>query len=176
MTDIPTEVRTTVLNVDNGKGIYLQYEPEVITGNVSAVYNSDPALAGTHENLMFSHTGNENFTLVMRWNRIHLTALTGKSTDEASKIIDSARAFVRSLLNPVQLIIDVVGGEPPLLIVNVPGVINVYARLHSINWTVRKRDPATGQTMELEMGCAFREDPQYRFTSDDIADVGYERV
>jgi len=175
MTDVPTDVRTTIVNVDTGKGLFLQYEPETLTGNVAATYNSDPALGGTHENLMFSHTGNENFSIGMRWNRIMLTAITGKSTDEASKIIDDARAFIRALLNPAKLVIEVVGGEPPLVNITCPGVFDVYARLTTIDWEVPRRDPATGQIMELSMGCTFREDPQYRYTYDDIIDIGYER-
>ena len=175
MTDVPTQVRTTITNLDNGRRIFLQYEPEVLSGNVSAAYNSDPALGGSHENLMFSHTSNENFPIVMRWNRIQLSALTGKTTDECSKIIEDHRAFIRSLLNPVSLAIDVVGGDTPLCNIHCPGVFNVFAKLQTIDWEVPKRDPATGQIMALVMRCTFREDPQYRWTSEDIFDAGYER-
>ncbi len=173
--DVPTQIRTTITNLGNGDRIYLQYEPETLTGSVSATYNSDPALGGTHENLMFSHTTNENFSFDLRWNRIQLTALTGKSTDEASRIIETHRAFIRSLVNPEPLVLDVVGGEPPLLNISCPGVFEVYARLLSIDWETARRDPSTGQMLELVMRCTFREDPQYRYTSEDIFDAGYER-
>jgi len=174
--DVPTEVRTTISNLDTGGRIFLQYEPDVLSGNAAANYNSDPALGGTHENLMFSYTSNENFTMEIRYNRITLSALTKKSTDECSRIIDEHRAFIRSLLNPITLAADVAGGETPLLNINCPGVFNVYARLTTIDWDVPRRDPATGQIMELNMRCTFREDPQYRQTSDDILNAGYERL
>lgn len=176
MSDVPKQVRTTIANVETGKGIYLQYEPAVLTGNVSATYNSDPALGGTHENLMFSHTGNETFSIEMRWNRIQLSSLTGRSTDESSNNIEDARAFLRSLLNPFEIESDVVGGTSPLCLIHCPGVFNVFARLVSIDWEVPRRDPATGQIMELTMRCTFREDPQYRYSSNDIYWFGYERA
>jgi len=175
MSDVPTQVRSTVLNLDSGKGIYFQYEPPNIGGAASANYNSDPALGGTHENATFSHTSNETFNLELRWNRITLTALTGKTTEEGSAVIDQARAFIRSLLNPVRLAVEVAGGDTPLLFLSVPGVLAVYARLRSIDWEVPRRDPATGQIMELTMRCTFAEEPQYRYTADDIAEVGYNR-
>ena len=176
MSDVPTEVKSVILNLDTGKSITLQYEPEVITGNVQAQYNSDPALSGTHENLKFSHTGNETFEMEMRWNRIHMTALTGMTTDEADLVIKHARSFIRSLVNPVRFIQAFIGGEPPLLLVRCPGVFDVYARLMSIEWDVMTRDPKNGSPLKLTMRCAFKEDPQYRFHSADVVDVGYERT
>ncbi|MCP4568963.1 MAG: hypothetical protein GY841_15415 [FCB group bacterium] len=176
MTDVPTEVRTTILNVDTGKGIMLQYEPEVISGSVQAQYNADPSLSGTHENMKFSHTANETFELEMRWNRIHLSALTGKTTDECDRIISDARSFVRSLLQPSRLVLDVVGGETPLLIVKCPGVFEVYARMMNIGWDAMTRDPKNGSPLQLVMRGTFKEDPQYRYHSDDIIDIGYERI
>jgi len=176
MTDVPVEVRTTILNTDNGKGIALQYEPTVLSGNVQAQYNADPALSGTHENMKFSHTGNEVFELEMRWNRIHLSSLTGKSTDECDRIINDARSFIRSLVNPVRLVLDVVGGETPLLLLRCPGVFTVYARMTNIEWDVPSRDPANGRPLVLVMRGTFKEDPQYRYHADDIVDLGYERT
>ncbi len=173
---VPTEVKSVILNLDTGRSITLQYEPTVISGNVQAQYNSDPALSGTHENLKFSHTGNETFELDMRWNRIHMTALTGMTTDDADLVIKNARAFIRSLTNPFRLIQAVVGGEPPLLLVRCPGVLEVHARLTSIDWDVMKRDPKNGRPLTLTMRCTFKEDPQYRYHADDIVDVGYERT
>lgn len=175
MVDMPTQVRSIIINIDNGKRIFLQFEPQVVSGSVAATYNTDPAIGGTHENLMFSHTNNENFSLELRWNRILLVESSGSTNDVAGAKIVRDRNFIRSLLNPVALILDVVGGSPPLLNIRVPGVFDVYARLTSIDWEVPRRDPATGAIMELKMRCTFREDPQYRFNSDDIADVGYER-
>lgn len=174
--DIPKGVRTSIVNLDTGDQIYLQFEPAVLSGAVSANYNSDPAIGGTHENMMFSHTSNETFALEMRWHRVMLTALTGKSTDRADKIIENHRAFIRALLSPIGITEDIIGGEAPLVNINVPGVFNVMARLINIDWDVPRRDPQTGSIMELTMRCTFKEDPKYRYSSADIFNAGYERI
>lgn len=173
--DIPKEVRTTITNVDTGDHITLQFEPEMVAGSVAANYNSDPAIGGTHENMKFAHTSNETFSIEMRWNRIIITALRGWTTDRADKMIEDHRAFIRSLANPINISEDIIGGDTPLVNIHVPGVYNVMCRMTNIDWEVPKRDPANGNIMELTMRCTFKEDPVYRYSSDDIFNAGYDR-
>ena len=173
--DMPSEVRTVITNVDTGDHITLQFEPQVITSSVAANYNSDPAIGGTHENMMFSHTSNETFSLELRWNRIIQTALRGWTTERADKMIEDHQAFIRSLVSPISIAEDIIGGDTPLVNVNVPGVCNVMCKLINIDREVPRRDPQTGSIMELTMRCTFKEDPRYRYSSDDIFNAGYKR-
>lgn len=173
--DIPSEVRSVITNVDTGNHITLQFEPQVVSGTVAANYSSDPAIGGTHENLKFSHTTNETFSLELRWNRIILTTVKGWTKNRADKMIDDHRAFIRSLTSPSSISENVVGGDTPLVNIVVPGVYNVMCRLTNIDWEVPRRDPNDGNIMELTMRCTFKEDPQYRYSSEDIFNAGYSR-
>lgn len=173
--DIPKEVRTVITNVDTGDHIVLQFEPQILTWSVSANYNSDPAIGGTHENIKFSHTSNETFSLELRWNRVILTAIKGWTTSRADKMIEDHRAFIRSLTAPISISENVVGGEAPLVNIVVPGVYNVMCRLTNIDGEVSRRDPQNGNIMELTMRCTFKEDQRYRFSSEDIFNAGYNR-
>ncbi len=170
-------IRSTLVNVDSADGIYMMYEVPELQGQARAVWESEPELGAPHVKPVFSHTANETWQVEFRYERIALTHDNPNrlSTDQASQAIDHAWAFLRSCLTPNRLDKGYGGGSPPLLQFHVPGVLTLFCRMESINWQVKMRDPQTGQLMRLICTCGFKEDPQYRATSEDILREGYHR-
>lgn len=178
MTDVPTDIRSSIADVDDGTGIILMFEPEVIKGRARAVYGGDPEIGAPFVEPIFSYTENEKFSLDIIYNRIILAhgGPSLKTDDDASAAIERSRNWIRSKLQPRRVPPGVVGGNPPLLAVMVPGVMACYCRLDDIEWEVTRRDRKTGRIMDMTARCNFTEDPSYRWAAEDLIEVGYDRL
>jgi len=178
---LPTESRTKIWNVNEddptqSKGIVLHYEPESFSGGVRAAYGGERALAEPRSPMIYGGTDSETFSFTIRYERIPLQSKRKITADEASDIIDKARAFIRSLAAPGIRPAGILGGQTPLVFLEVPGVFTVYCRLESIDWDVTRRNPTSGRIDSLTMRTTWKEDPQYWYSAEELEELGYQRA
>jgi hypothetical protein len=171
----PQAPRSSLANMDTLKGIVFPFEPTLWRGGVRVNYNDVPAIGAPHAYRDYQHTSNETFEAEFTWHRVVL-AFAGKkkvTLDEASDAIDRHRRFLRSCTVVGETSPGELGGKPPLLWLNVPGVMSVYCRIDNIDWQVPKRSPKDGRIVIYTARISFTEEPQYRVNSEDIINDGY---
>lgn len=175
-TDLGAEMFIADLN-DLGSGIRVPMGPE-ISGGGGANYNEVAPIGGAAAHLDFSHTANDQVRLGLHYNRDSLAYSTPsgkpKTQADATQIIMDHWKFLAAMKVPYRQPDGWTGGEAPLLQLTIPHVLEWVCRLTNLTWAIRKRD-VRGLIVDIMFTCTFKEDPDRRWTSQDILEHGMQR-
>jgi hypothetical protein len=178
MPENPYNLSSSLANMDTMKGIIFPFEPRVWRGGIRVNYQKTPPIGGAGTFNDYSHTDNETFEAQFEWHRMLLAfgpKSKNKSMDEAADTIDRHMAFLASCTVPGERTPGQIGGDPPLLYLDVPGLLSVYCRIENLQWEVPRRSENDHRTMIYTAKVNFFEEPQYRHTSEYLLEHGYMR-
>jgi len=163
-----------LVDTEGLSGVRFPWPPKV-SGQTGANYEEAAPIGGASAHLDFGHTGNRVVNLEATYNRIHLAHArpNGKplTPTEATQVILDHWSYFEAVMVPYELPDGFTGGEAPLLVLTVPGVVEMYCRLVSLSWDVIRKDPR-GRIVHMVFRLQFKEDPQVRFTTQSILERG----
>ena len=162
----------TLTNMDEKSlpSIAFPIAPRIYPIESAANYNDSAAIGASGEDQEFTFSGSPTIALDLVYPRIWLQCgmKPHRTKDEALALIMAQCAFLESCRLPRQLPDGFAGGNTPLLCLSVPNVLAMYVRMRSLSVTPKTDDEAHEIT-SVAIKVTFKEDPQSRFFSQDIA-------
>ena len=167
-------VRCSLTNVDTGERLDAQFNPRTLRKRARAKYSRDQILYGSHEVTQWTGTRSNEIPLVLFFTRIGSADFKGSTPPgkmqqqargvQFPTLLDTER-FLDALLYP-----DRERGklEPPTVIFNWPGVINIYCVVTEVEITYEHFNTFGLNPMQLSARMNIIERPKRAITSSGV--------
>ena len=172
-------------NPDNPDMIEFPFRPTTVSVNTSVNDETMDVMGMSHQYKSYVNTSNVVVTFEIYMNALMMVkegmgtdySAEGKKEDlvGASVRIEKVRKFLQSIQYPGLTTEGVIGGQQPPVILCIPGVCCIRAKLKQLA-EIHERCDIDGYPIELRLQCVFEEAPMARITMEDVASNGLYRT
>lgn len=171
------------------------FRPEPIRESIKVNYEKFAVLGMSHQYHGYSNTDNLSFPIELYFNRLMLVKRGAVATDKRnrgegrgntadggneklgaiSEKFEASRRYLEALTVPPVTPIGIVGNSPPPCLLVIPGIIEIRARLISLDVGFNRVD-VHNKISEMRVRCVFEEAPLGRITMQDVLERGTFRT
>ena len=172
-------------NPDNPDMISFPFRPTTVSINTSVNDDTMDVMGMSHQYESYVNTSNVivSFELYMNALMMIKEGMTNEYAKEGGKDdlvaaanqIEKVRRFLQSLEYPGYESEGIIGGQQPPVILCLPGVCCIRAKLKQLA-EIHERCDIDGYIVELRLQCVFREQPMSRITMEDVLSNGLYRT
>jgi hypothetical protein len=157
-------VKGWIVNLFTDEQYTFQFDPEEVNIAGGASYANHNILGHSHQRDQYNYTKSILVNFILRANE-----LLRQKDVSSQKNINDYHNFLWSLIYPQ------IEGPPPIILLVMPGILRMRAKLTDIGEDVKRWAADGSKMMAFDMNVKFREEASARITSDEVRTRGLFR-